>query len=158
MALVGSIFGKNTPVGAVVAVADSRMATFKLVNVEPKLPLAKGIVSGISWQDGVNVQFTHTMGDDIYMNVFGNRMGTMTIKGIAFSAYECKDTDEHGVIEYIDWYKDNRVSKKLAAIVVTVGGKEAIDGYLIGASYNTDDTEHWLVNYQLQVATVPRSS
>jgi hypothetical protein len=152
-----SVYAAN-PIGSVTLQPDARTANFSLVDGDPKIPTTKGIVTGISWKDGVNVQFTHTMGDDIYMNIFGNRMGTMTVKGVAFADLGCKGASEHGIIKTIKWYRDNRVSTKQAKIIIKVGGSEAIDGFLIGASYHTDDTEHWMVNYQLEVATVPRSS
>ena len=151
-----SIFAGGN-IGTVVLAKSTRTATFSMVKVKPPMPTKVGLISGISWQDGVNAQFTHTMGDDIYMNVFGNRMGTLTIKGIAFADFECKGASKHGVIDIIDWYKEQRVSATGKKIVVTVGGTEAISGFLVAASYSTDDTENWLVGYQLEVATVPRA-
>ena len=151
-----SIFAGGN-IGAVVLAKSVRPATFSMVATKPRMPTKIGLISGIQWQDGVNAQFPHTMGDDIYMNVFGNRMGTLTIKGIAFSDFECKGASKHGIIDIIDWYKEHRVSTTGKNIIVTVGGTEAISGFLIGASYSTDDTENWLVGYQLEVATVPRA-
>ena len=162
MPLVKSMFGVQ-PVGAVALVSGSRIATFSLLEAVPKIPTSKAIISGFSWQDGVNVQFTHTMGNDIYMNVFGNRMGTLTIHGIAFTsvtkpgAAGCDLNPEHGIKKIIDYYQKNRVSTNPLPILVKVGAKTSVSGYLVSAGYSTNDTQNWMVNYQLQVATIPRS-
>jgi hypothetical protein len=159
MPIVTSIFGASH-VGTIVAAPQSQVASFSLIGTEPRLPTVKAIVAGLSWKDGVNVQFTHTMGDEIYMNVFGNRMGTLTIEGVTFAA-EGKSKkcvgNIHGIQGVIDWYKENRVSANDTAIVVTVGGKEPISGYLVGASYQAKDPQNWTINYRLDIATVPRS-
>ena len=155
-----SIF-TGSPIGAVALVKGSKTASFSLIGVTPKTPSKKAIVTAFSWQDGVNVQFTHTMGDDVYMNVFGNRMGTLTIDGVAFNSVartggNC-DSDPHGIVSIIDWYKDNRASTREASILVKIGGSASVSGYLVSANYITNNAEHWMVNYKLQVATVPRS-
>jgi len=166
MPLVKSLFGEQ-PIGAVALVRGSRIAHFSLLETDPKITSTKAIITGFAWQDGVNVQFTHTMGDDIYMNIFGNRMGMLTINGIAFASVAragivgC-DPDpvprQHGIISVIDWYEENRVSTKQSAIKVTIGGTVTVSGYLTSASYQINEPEKWMMNYQLQIATVPRSS
>jgi hypothetical protein len=165
MPLVKSLFGEQ-PIGAVALVRGSRIAHFSLLETDPKITSTKAIITGFAWQDGVNVQFTHTMGDDIYMNIFGNRMGTLTINGVAFASVAragivgCDSPPTvraHGIISVIDWYRENRVSTKQSSIKVTVGGEASVAGYLISATYRIDDPEKWMMNYQLQIATVPRS-
>jgi|TARA_R110000824_G_scaffold82768_4_gene207414 hypothetical protein len=111
--------------------------------------------------DSVNVQFTHTMGDDIYMNVFGNRMGRMNVNGLAFNSEASTgggcDSGPHGVIDIIKWYKENRASSRTSPIEVTISGTESIEGFLVAASYSAQDTETWMIKYQMVIMTVPKA-
>jgi len=157
-----------TPVGVVNSLPDSvRFATFALINVtgadgkDIKFSTHKAIVTSWTFNENVNVQFTHTMGNDIYLNVFGNRMGVCTIRGLTFNAIgsgqgrNCA-SKSHGVEDIIQWYRDNRVSSSQDKIKVSIGGDETIEGFLIGASYQANDPVNWTVEYQLQIAAIPK--
>ena len=151
------------PVGSVVRLNDEvRTATVGFIEVNGQGPFAtfiqdSAIITGWSVEEGVNVQFTHTMGDDIYMNVFGNRIGHMTIEGISFNAVNC-DASQHGIVSIINYFRTNRISSNSQPITITIGGQGGITikGALISASYNSKDPENWMVQYVLTVATVPR--
>jgi len=162
-----------SPVGATVRLpGSSSIATFSLIEVKGKeknlglFKEQKAIVTSWSFEENVNVQFTHTMGNDIYVNVFGNRMAVLVVNGITFSSTatvgadeEC--TDDHGVNHIIKWYRDNRVSNPDAPerIKVTIaGGAEAtvIDGFLVNASYRANDPVSWTVEYTMQIAVIPK--
>jgi hypothetical protein len=157
-----------TPVGSVVALPDgSKTATVALIAIDGKSKLAtwqahKAIITSWNFDENVNVQFTHTMGNDIYMNVFGNRMGMFTVNGIAFNSTGdhggggCT-TSPHGVVEIVKWYRDNRASEGDAQrIKVTISGADTIDGYLIAANYRANDPVNWTVEYSMSIATIPR--
>lgn len=154
------------PVGSAIALPDgSRSATVALINVDAITKLAtwqshKAIITSWSFDENVNVQFTHTMGNDIYMNVFGNRMGMFTVNGIAFNSIgrggSC-DGGPHGIVKIVEWYRSNRASEPGAQRVkVTISGADTIDGYLIAANYRANDPVNWTVEYSMSIATVPR--
>ena len=154
-----SVFTK-TPVGTVAKMDGIRTVTLALLEVSPTIAKTKTALQGFSMQDNVNVQFTHTMGDDIYMNVFGNRMGVLTIDGVSFNAEATGgacDTASHGITNMINWYRTNRVSSNLMPIDIKISGKEPVTGYLIAANYRSADPMNWTVTYQMQIATVPRA-
>ena len=102
------------------------------------------------------------MGNDIYMNVFGNRMGMFTVNGIAFNSTGTSgnvgcDGGPHGIIKIVQWYRDNRASEGNAPrIKVTISGADTIDGYLIAANYRANDPINWTVEYSMSIATIPR--
>lgn len=155
----------RAPIGTVVQLPDGvRTATVGLVKVHPKNNQfdvvgsffnQKSIVTSWSFNENVNVQFTHTMGNDIYLNVFGNRMGTFTVNGLAFHAAGC-EFSRHGIARIIEWYRRNRISNPGAnRIRMTIGGSETIEGFLIGASYRANDPVNWTVEYTMQIAAVP---
>ena len=164
----------NSPVGSVVRLPDgSRSMTVGFLGVNGKSPLGtfkehRSILTSGSVEENVNVQFTHTMGNDIYLNVFGNRMGVATINGISFNSTGETGPDggtgcggeAHGIIQIIQWYRDNRVSNPAAGrIIVEIsngGAAGVIDGFLVGASYRSNDPVNFTAEYTMNIATVPR--
>lgn len=156
------------PIGTVVRLADtSKKATVGFIKVEGKGTLAgftthKSIITAWSIEENVNVQFTHTMGNDIYLNVFGNRMGVATVTGLAFNSTSkngngCDGGGNHGILKIIDWYRNNRVSEPSESkITIQISDAGVISGYLIGAGYRSTDAENWSAEYTMQIATVPR--
>ena len=149
-----SVFASN-PIGNIVVLPTNQTATFSLIDVD--IPTTKSAIMGWTMGENVNAQFTHTMGDDIYMNVFGNRVGQLSIQGISFNSVDC-DQGQHGIVEIIQYYRANRVSSSTQPITVTIGGRGGITikGALVSASYTANDPENWMVQYALVIATVPR--
>ena len=154
-----------TPVGTVNKLPDStRFATFALIKPDPSISfeMHKAIITSWVFNENVNVQFTHTMGNDIYLNVFGNRMGTLSINGLSFNAVgkqkNCDPGQNHGIVDIIKWYRDNRISNPNGPgrVKVVLGGGEPVEGYLIGASYRANDPVNYTVEYSLQLAAIPK--
>lgn len=155
------------PVGSTVVLpSNSKVATFSLIDVQGNDALGvfstqKAIVTGWNLQENVNAQFTHTMGNDIYVNVFGNRMATLSVHGITFNAIRegvtCSD-DPPGIDNIINWYQSNRVSNPNAPerIKITIGSTMVAEGFLINANYNARDPVSWTVEYTLQIAVIPK--
>ena len=148
-----SVFASN-PIGNVVVLPTNQTATFSLIDTD--IPTTKSTVMGWSMGETVNAQFTHTMGDDIYMNVFGNRVGQLTIQGISFNTLNC-DPSQHGIVEIINYYRANRISSNSQPITITIGGRGGITikGALTAATYNSNAPENWMVQYSITIATVP---
>jgi len=94
-----SVFASN-PIGNIVVLPTNQTATFSLIDVD--IPATKSAIMGWTMGENVNAQFTHTMGDDIYMNVFGNRVGQLSIQGISFNSVNC-DQGQHGIVEIIKY-------------------------------------------------------
>ena len=68
-----------------------------------------------------NFQFLHTLGSDVYVYVFGDRIGQLSLSGVAFAS-GCGNAvtpvsgqpfaGDHGLVGMNDWYKDNRISRR----------------------------------------------
>ena len=167
------------PVGATIVLPDaSRTASFALISVKGRADTLgefkthKAIVTTWHLEENVNAQFTHTMGNDIYVNVFGNRMGILTVRGITFHSVSsvgekgCDDVRaadpdkpmKHGINHIIQWYQDNRVSNPDSPerINITIGKDTAVEGFLVGASYSARDPVNWTVEYTMQIAVIPK--
>jgi hypothetical protein len=164
-----SVFS-SSPVGTVVQLpGSSKFASIALLGVKGLTDFALGdfnsekiIITSFNADEQVNVQFNHTMGNDIYLNVFGNRMGAFTLKGIAFNAASGADQNgcqegDHGIVKVIEWYRANRISAAGAAeISLNIKGQGLFSGYLIGANYGATRPGDYMVEYSLTIATVPR--
>ena len=164
---MGLIFNKNHVGSTVLLPSGSQPATFSLIGVKGQDALGgftgqKSIITGWNYEENVNVQFTHTMGSDIYLNVFGNRMGVFSATGLSFAASATAQAgpcvgDKHGVESIIDWYDKNRVSNKDAdKVTIQIGSNVTVSGYVISASYSAQDPETWTVQYTIQVAVIPK--
>ena len=163
-----SIFGA-APRGTVLQVDDGHSTgTIQLLKTTGLSEFGGGnfvsekiIVTSFSADEAVNVQFNHTMGNDIYMNVFGNRMGTFSLRGIAFNSASqgqgCPNDNGHGILNVIRWYRENRASSfQTPEITLNLKNEAPFSGYLIAANYSANNPADYMVEYVLTIATVPR--
>ncbi len=115
------------------------------------------IVTRMTLSQQVNLQFLHTIGSGIYVYTFGDRMGQMSLSGLAFSC-ACPPTDSTlsspGVELIYNWFKDNRASKKQAPIRTTIG-KTPIEGFVTAFTSDVVDPASGLVQWGITMATLP---
>lgn len=115
------------------------------------------IIAGISMQEQTNHKFTPSLGSDIFMYVFGDQMGRMSISGLAF--YDnCVDSiayGEHGISRVLRYYRDAKVSNQPNALTVTFQPGVVLQGYMTGMSGSVANVEQQLFQFQLDFALVP---
>ncbi len=125
------------------------------VSVEGFEPQA-ALISGINYHQKTNQQFQQSLDNSVYIYVFGDLMGDVEIEGVAFQKL-CK-SDAEGIIEVLNFYKDNRASRKAEPITVQLG-QESIQGFLTALSLkNTalaDDPASFMAHYKLLISTLP---
>lgn len=146
------------PIGTVVSVPSNQIMSATLLDVDGmRGALTRSIVTNFTFNENVNAQFTHTMGDDIYVNVFGNRIGQLNVTGLSFASTDC-DTGSHGITDIINYYRRNRISSNSQPIVISIGGNGGItaQGALIGANYSATNPETMMVQYNLTIVVVPK--
>ena len=96
----------------------------------------KAIVLRVGLGAQTNAQFLHTLGGDIYIYVFGDRIGGMTIEGLC-GAYACGATGaQHGIEQTFAWYEAHKLSVKRAPLLITIGASTVFTAYL--ESFSTD--------------------
>lgn len=124
----------------------------------------QSVITRVTISNKGNYQFLHTLGVDIYVYVFGDRMGMIGISGLSFATPDCGDGSggaagsvQHGMEKMLAWYKKNRISSQPTAMRVVVGST-AIDGFLIGMDQDLADTQSYLVQWQIQLQTPPELS
>lgn len=120
-----------------------------------------GLVSGINIEhclitrvtasQRTNQQFVHTLGNRVYLYVFGDRMGEMGVGGLALR--DC-EADGHGFQNAAAWYAERRVSRNPELVFVTVG-EQNFEGFLTGFNMDTSNGDSNLLEFFLTFALLP---
>jgi hypothetical protein len=134
----------------------------------------KAIFTGVRIGSATNHQFQHTLGNRIYLNVFGDRITQLSLSGIAF--YDnCGDAPGfvarglgrafHGINRHlqigmsrvVEWYQANKLSNRPDPITVTIDPVtvyqcflESLQGEMIGQ----ESTAFRLFQFNMQMAAI----
>jgi hypothetical protein len=164
------IFSQNT--GRVVAINDQVAAgSLSLVslvgNTRVNYRVHNSIFTRMGISESGNFQFLHTIANDVYMYVFGDRMGQVVLDGISFAG-KCAVNGgtaaqfdpgiynfRHGIEEMLDWYEQNRLSARKDPVIVTVGRSKAFAGFITSLTASVEDPVYRKVNFQLTVTLLP---
>jgi hypothetical protein len=156
------IFESNR--GKVVRLDDpAAQASIGFVNINQPISYSttRSIITRLTISQQTNVQFLHTLGSHIYIYVFGDRIGQMSLSGISFNA-PCElmnpdgtvDLSEIGIAKMLDWYKQNRVSETGQPIRVAIGNR-VIEGFVLGSTYDTIEPEAGLIQWGITLNCLP---
>jgi hypothetical protein len=153
------------PPGRVVAMKDPGVAGVlpaALVTPNPVIKFAsqKAIITRLMIAQSSSYQFLHTLGGDLYIYVFGERVGNLTLSGMSF-AVDCTSGDAsgddgvHGIEKMITWYKTNRLSTRSDPVTILVGKQTTLTAFV--ADFNADvvDQKSFLVAWTLDLMLVP---
>lgn len=142
--------------GRVVRLDDpSAVADVSFFGVDPDISFDShaSIVTRVGVNEQVNAQFLHTVGAHVYVYVFGDRVGDLMLSGLAFTG-SCDSGDAPGIVLIRDWYLDNRLSKRKAPVLVTIG-PSTVEGFLIRSNYEVVDPSIGLVQWNSFLVTLP---
>lgn len=100
-----------------------------------------------------NYQFAHMIGNDIYVYVFGDRMGQIVLHGISFSN-QCpyNQGTPHGFEYLLRWYAQNRIAARKFPVRVIIGANTPFEGFLVGINSEAGDPESRTISFQLTLA------
>jgi len=167
------VFSQNA--GRVSAVTDEVAAgSISLGRVEGdeeiSYVLQKTIITRIGLSAAGNFQFLHTVGNDVYVYVFGDRMGQIVLHGLSFAqacpqavrgaqntqqAFIGAQDSKHGFQLLYEWYKRNRIAARKLPITATIGLDSSFEGFLTALSGDVQDPLHRTIQFQLTLATLP---
>jgi hypothetical protein len=145
-----------TKPGAVVKLDDPvAQCDAQFLGLDPSLTFEseRSIVTRLTVAQQVNVQFLHTIGSMIYVYAFGDRMGQVSLSGLSF-ACACPGGADLGAEKMLLWYKKYRASKRSAPVRLTIG-KTVLEGFVTGFSEDVVDPSLNLVQWGVQMATLP---
>lgn len=167
------LFSQNT--GRVSAIPDAVAAgSLSLGNVQGTggqiaYNTQKTIITRIGLSAAGNFQFLHTVGNDVYVYVFGDRMGQIVLHGLSF-AQACPQTRttnatrqaaigsqnvKHGFELLYEWYKQNRIAARKAPVTATIGWNTSFEGFVTALNGDVQDSLHRTIQFQMTIATLP---
>lgn len=151
------VFFQGAP-GRAVALFDPAVpASLGLAAVYPALgwDLQRSLITRVTVAHRGNYQFLHTIGNQVYVYAFGDRVGSLTVSGLA-AASGCSEADPaHGVEYVLSWYAMNRVSARRAPVRVAIGARTAFDAFVVGVNADASDPALRLVSFSLELAVPP---
>ena len=125
------------------------------------------IITRVGLSTSGNYQFLHTLGNDVFIYVFGDRMGQIRIHGISFS-YDCSYRDDLGIFDpglqgspktgfelLYNWYNDNRIARKKELLQVTIGTSQGFQGFVTSLVADVQDSVYRTVQYELTMSLLP---
>lgn len=102
----------------------------------------------------VDVQFQTSLKEAVYAYVFGDKMGQLTLSGVAFAS-RCSDESASGLKDLFDYYKEYRASKR-TDVITTTFGPEALSGFLIGLQMSPREISNVTMNFELAISVLPK--
>jgi hypothetical protein len=156
------LFSQNT--GRVSAIPDAVAAgSLSLGNVQGTggqlaYNTQKTIITRIGLSAAGNFQFLHTVGNDVYVYVFGDRMGQIVLHGLSF-AQACPGekfaTAKHGFELLYQWYVANRIAARKAPVTAIIGASTGFEGFVTALNGDVQDSLHRTIQFQMTIATLP---
>lgn len=117
----------------------------------------KSIITRVNVAAQGNFQFLHTLGGNIYVYVFGDRVGSLGISGLAFDSV-CDDAaGTIGIERVLDYYAQNRIANRKTPVKVTIGVKTTLAGYLVAVAGDVVDPKSKIYQFNLQFILAPQS-
>ena len=122
--------------GTVVKLETGRAEIPFKITMSDDFPDGGAIITAAQISQGGNFQFLHTVQDFIYVYIFGDRIGQLTVEGIAFLS-QC-DSDNNGFEETLQYYNRNRIA--IRGEPVRVGfGNIAFEAFLMQGNFEIRD-------------------
>jgi hypothetical protein len=122
----------------------------------------QGIVTYMSMSHETNSQFVQTLSDDVYVTIFGSKIGSMSISGILFlnKPGVCGDGVTSSAEPLESFYKkflDNCVITRKKHLTIQLG-TVALKGFLVAFQLNVTDPQTAFGNFTMQFVLLPRKS
>lgn len=150
----------NSPVGRVVQIKDSHtQGTIRFASIQEKnvaFSTHRSIITRLTVAHQCNFQFLHTIGNEIYVYVFGDRIGQLTLSGLSFAA-GCANLEEqdHGFEKVIRWYEETRVAARRDPVTVLVG-RTGMSCFLTGLTGDVVDPNSRIMQWTANFTVLPK--
>jgi len=140
---------------------DHTKATIKFIEIKEADNITfkqhQSIITRVTVAHNCNFQFLHTIGNDIYIYVFGDRIGQVTISGLSFTSAgtdDCGNNKQHGFEKIMEWYEKYRVAANQKPIQILIGTKP-IEGFVVALSGDIVDPSTRMMQYNLTMMVLP---
>ena len=139
-----------------VAVIIEPNAIPALVHVRGFLPI-RAIITRLEHGQAANVHLMTTLQNVIYAYTTGDKIGTLTVSGLAFASMCNDNSSRHGIMEAYGFFDDNKISDRNPPVIVTVGSK-SIAGLLTSCSIGIENAEYQFAQFSFRFDTLPKAS
>jgi hypothetical protein len=151
----------TAPVGRVVQCLDDHtQGTMKFVELLAPAGLQfsthRSIFTRLTVSHQCNYQFLHTIGNEIYIYVFGDRIGQIQLSGLSFTS-DCQSGSDgqHGFEKVLQWYEQYRVAARRDPITIMIG-QTAIRGFAVALSGDVVDPGTRMMQWGLTLMVLPK--
>lgn len=130
-----------------------------LVSPNPTIDIQgeKSIITNVTVAQQTNHQFLHTLGNDIFIYVFGDRIGMITLEGLAFPEVCGNEGGESGLELILKWYKENKLSSRQEPVKVAIG-QTTFTGFVQAIQTTVKDPKTWISSYVMMIAIIPEKN
>ena len=115
----------------------------------------KSIISRVTVSSRGNFQFLHTLGGQVFVYVFGDRIGRMGISGLSFDAICGDEAGTLGVERVLNYYNQNRIAARSIPLRVSIGTATTLSGYLVGLNTEVIDPKSRIWQFNMELALIP---
>lgn len=151
------VFFNGSP-GRVVALQDPAVpGNVKSVTVDDfgGFDTMKAFITRVTVAKRGNYQFLHSLNNVIHLYTFGDRMGQLTISGLA-AASVCKDNGNSIGIEKVDqYYERNKISARERPLVITLGAGTSFSAYLSDYRADVADPQNRIYQFDMSLQLLP---
>ena len=109
-----------------------------------------------------NYQFLHTINDQIFVYVFGNRISELQVSGISFGTYAGEspnscEPNQSGTMDVFPFYQQFRLSANSEPLLVRIGQGGVFRAFLTGMNFEVTDPETMLGQFSFRFHSFPTS-
>ena len=161
---VNKIFSASSgSVGLVLANKEDSKSTLFSITIQGEewnYTKIQGIVTSMSMSHETNSQFVQTLSNDVYVTVFGSKVGSMSISGILFlnDPGVCGKGITSSAKPLESFYKkflDNCVTTRKEHLTIQLG-TVALKGFLVSFRLNVSDPQTSFGNFTMDFVLLPR--
>jgi hypothetical protein len=120
----------------------------------------KAIFTDVAIGESGNYQFQHMLGDHIYVYVFGDRIGTLGLSGLAFfdNCSGEKPNGRIGISHVIEYYRKLKLSAEAEVLQVTIDPDTVFRCFLLAMRGQVVQAANRIFQFQLQFALIPEDA
>jgi hypothetical protein len=149
-----SVFSPRT--GAVVKVKPDASTTGVFTITVNGAPLTLP-VTGFALDMNTNHQFLHTLNDFIYVHVFGERIGELTVSGMCFMGDTCNNP-ELSVKSALTQYNQYRLSKTKRGYPIALSDAGTFWGFLTGMRIDSARPDLMMAQWSMRFHVIQNNS
>lgn len=119
----------------------------------------KSIITNITIAEEGNFQFLHTLGNEIFVYVFGDRIGQFGVSGLSF--YDncgANISSRIGISHVLNYYRRLRLANQPNTLLVTILPDTVLRCFLTSFRGQVLDASRRMFEFHLGLALVPEES